>query len=387
MRANRRSRPGVSYRVRVRAGLAWMAAVVLGIAGAATAGVAHADGAVGELVSAIAQTPGWGGFDRVSVLEYVTEGPTGATTTTTGLLLTPNGTPPPGGWPIIAWDHGTSGMGPQCGITTKQAGGDASHLHRLLDHGYAVVAPDYIGLHPGAATPHPYLQSRTEATATIDLVRAARTADSDLSTRWAVVGVSQGGHAALNTGALAPTYAPELDFRGTAAFAPPANLEHAIPLAGPYVPQVPLLERVTANIAAALDGMRLAYPTADIDSYFTPAGLALMDRLATLCVSDWPAQVTGLPLGSILAKPLLTGDFPDRLSHYLSVPTSGYHQPLLITQGLDDTTVPYPLTAALLTELTASATRYEFHTYPTGHQGIVEASWPQLIPYLTTLFP
>ncbi|MET8877208.1 lipase family protein [Nocardia sp. NPDC004604] len=386
MHANCRSGPGVSYRVRIRAGLAGMVAVVLGVAGVATAGVAHAARAVGELVSSIAQTPGWGGFDRVSVLEYVTEGPAGATTTATGLLFTPNGTPPPGGWPVIAWDHGTSGMGPQCGITTKQARGDASYLHRLLDQGYAVVAPDYVGLHPGAATPHPYLQSRTEATATIDLVRAARTADADLSTRWAVVGVSQGGHAALNAGALAPTYAPELDFRGTAAFAPPANLEHAIALAGPYVPRVPVLDRVTANIAAALDGMRSAYPTADIDSYFTPAGIALMDRLATLCVADWPAQATNLPLGSLLAKPLLTGDFPDRLAHYLSVPTSGYRQPLLITQGLDDTTVPYPLTAALLTELTASATRYEFHTYPTGHQGIVEASWPQLIPYLTGLF-
>ncbi|WP_433621390.1 lipase family protein [Nocardia sp. CA-120079] len=103
----------------------------------------------------------------------------------------------------------------------------------------AILAVTSVGLNAGAATPHPYLQFRTEATATTDLVRATRTADKDLSPRWTVVGVSQGGHAALNTGALTPTYAPELDFRGTAALAPPANVEQAIAPAGPYIPRVP----------------------------------------------------------------------------------------------------------------------------------------------------
>ncbi|MFX0577340.1 hypothetical protein [Nocardia nepalensis] len=115
MRANCRNRPYISYRLRVRTGLAGMAAMALCISGAATAGVAHAADAAGELVSSIPQTPGWGGFDRVSALEYVTEGPTGATATATGLLFTPNGTPPQGGWPVIAWDHGTNSMSPQCG--------------------------------------------------------------------------------------------------------------------------------------------------------------------------------------------------------------------------------------------------------------------------------
>ncbi|WP_433520665.1 lipase family protein [Nocardia pseudovaccinii] len=379
MRANCRN----SDRIPLRAGLTALAAAILAVTGA---GGAHAADTVGGLVSSTAQPAGWGGFDRVSVLEYVTEGPTGAATTATGLLLTPNGAPPPGGWPVIAWDHGTSGLGPQCGITTMKARPDASYLHRLLDRGYAVVAPDYVGLNAGAATPHPYLQSRTEATATIDLVRAARTADTDLSTRWAVVGVSQGGHAALNTGALAPTYAPELDFRGTAALAPPANVEQAIALAGPYIPRVPVLDDFIDNVAAVLEGMRIAYPAADIESYYTPTGIAAMERLATSCVSNWPAQVQGLSLGALLNKPLLTADFTALLTRYLAVPTSGYRQPLLITQGEQDTTVPFPSTAVLLGQLSASGTRYRFQSYPTDHLGIVEASWPQLIPFLTGLF-
>ncbi|MFE9324928.1 hypothetical protein ACIHDR_18820 [Nocardia sp. NPDC052278] len=108
MRANCRN----SDRIRRRAGLTALAAAILAVS---SAGGAHADDTMGELVSSTAQAAGWGGFDRVSVLEYVTEGPTGAATTATGLLLTSNGAPPPGGWPVIAWDHGTSGLARSAG--------------------------------------------------------------------------------------------------------------------------------------------------------------------------------------------------------------------------------------------------------------------------------
>ncbi|WP_063049353.1 hypothetical protein [Nocardia arthritidis] len=61
----------------------------------------------------------WGGIERARFLEYVTEGPTGAPTTATGVLATPDGPAPVDGWPIVAWEHGTSGLGPACGISTN----------------------------------------------------------------------------------------------------------------------------------------------------------------------------------------------------------------------------------------------------------------------------
>ncbi|MGW4715435.1 lipase family protein [Nocardia sp. NPDC004260] len=189
------------------------------------------------MVSSHSFLGGWGGIESARFVEYVTECPTGAPTTATGVLATPAGTPPPGGWPIVAWEHGTSELGATCGISTNPRY-DVPIVQRLLE-GYAVVAPDYVGLGAGAATTHPYLQSRTEATATVDLVRAARHVDAALAPRWAVTGVSQGGHAALNTGGIADIYAPELEFRGTAALAPPSNIEEVLALAGPYVPDVP----------------------------------------------------------------------------------------------------------------------------------------------------
>ena len=66
--------------------------------------------------------------------------------------------------------------------------------------GYAAVLPDYVGLgdSPGV---HPYMHAHSHATATIDLLRAARTYCSAngiaLNDKLFLTGYSQGGHATL----------------------------------------------------------------------------------------------------------------------------------------------------------------------------------------------
>ena len=68
--------------------------------------------------------------------------------------------------------------------------------------GYMVVAPDYIGMgdSPGF---HPYVDSKTEAAATIDNMRAARKLSDilgkELDGEVFLTGYSQGGHAAIAT--------------------------------------------------------------------------------------------------------------------------------------------------------------------------------------------
>ncbi|WP_181762977.1 lipase family protein [Rhodococcus spelaei] len=340
--------------------------------------------AQGTLTSSRPLPAGWGGADRAWYVEYVTDGPTGAPANTSGAVLLPAGTAPAGGWPVIAWDHGTSGLGRDCGPTSKpNAGPDEEITRTLLGRGYAVVVPDYVGLGANAQSPHPYLQTRTEAAATVDLMRAARSVTGDLAPRWAVAGVSQGGHAALATGNMATKRAPELDFRGTAALAPATNIEKAFTLVGPYVPEVPGLEGITAQFAAAVGGLRSAQPDFDVNSYLTPAGVALVDRLQTLCEPDWATAAKGLSLGSLVRKPLLDPEFARRLNDYMAVPVSGYDRPILVTHGYVDTTVPIPLTAALLAEFQAAGTQYRFETYQTDHPGVVDASWPVVLPYLS----
>lgn len=73
-----------------------------------------------------------------------------------GTLYLPKGTPPVGGWPVVAWAHGTLGVADVCAPSwALHRSRDATYLNRWLEKGYAVVATDYQGL--GGPGPHPYL--------------------------------------------------------------------------------------------------------------------------------------------------------------------------------------------------------------------------------------
>jgi len=71
-----------------------------------------------------------------------------------GTLYLPKGEPPAGGWPLVAWAHGTLGVADVCAPSwAMHCPRDATYLNRWLTHGFAVVATDYQGL--GGPGPHP----------------------------------------------------------------------------------------------------------------------------------------------------------------------------------------------------------------------------------------
>jgi acetyl esterase/lipase len=141
-----------------------------------------------------------------------------------GIVVVPQGPPPPGGRPIVAWAHPTTGIVPRCApslaiFVFQQIQG----LRSMVERGYVVAATDYPGL--GTPGPHPYLVGTSEARAVIDSVRvASMMPGAGSGTRFVVWGHSQGGQAALFTGMIAKTYAPELRLLGVAAAAPATDL-------------------------------------------------------------------------------------------------------------------------------------------------------------------
>src|SRR6202012_4130896 len=137
-----------------------------------------------------------------------------------GVVVEPPGPPPPGGRPIIAWAHPTTGVVPHCAPSLALFGfQQIQGLREMVERGYAVAATDYPGL--GTPGPHPYLVGVSEGRAVLDSVRAARTMPGVGGGRtFAVWGHSQGGHAALFSGLVAKSYAPELELDGVAAAAP-----------------------------------------------------------------------------------------------------------------------------------------------------------------------
>jgi fermentation-respiration switch protein FrsA (DUF1100 family) len=141
-----------------------------------------------------------------------------------GVIVVPQGEPPAGGRPIVAWAHPTSGIVPRCAPSLaififQQIQG----LRSMIGRGYVVAATDYPGL--GTPGPHPYLVGISEGRAVIDAVRAASSLPgAGGGKRFAVWGHSQGGQAALFTGMVANAYAPELALLGIAAAAPATDL-------------------------------------------------------------------------------------------------------------------------------------------------------------------
>ena len=142
-----------------------------------------------------------------------------------GALYLPRGAPPEGGWPLLAWAHGTVGIADVCAPSwAGRSERDITYLNHWLDQGYAVVASDYQGLGTGGG--HPYLTTRPEAYSVLDSVRAVEGGDFDLSKKVVIIGQSQGGGAAFAASVFAQSYAPELDIRGTVATGTP-NLSPA----------------------------------------------------------------------------------------------------------------------------------------------------------------
>ena len=152
---------------------------------------------------------------------YATDGIGGKPVAVSGTIAIPKGTPPAGGWPVVSWAHGTTGIADQCAPSVTGSG-PVTFLNRLLDAGYAVVRTDYEGL--GTPGDHPYLNGPSEGRSVLDIVRAARAAVPGLSKRVLLAGHSQGGHAALWAAAIGPSWTPELKIRGTVAFAPASFL-------------------------------------------------------------------------------------------------------------------------------------------------------------------
>lgn len=125
---------------------------------------------------------------------------------------------------VIAWTHGLVGIAQRCAPSL----GDGNFtvipgLQDAIGRGYTVVAPDYPGL--GSDGVHPVLVGESEGRSALDAVRAARGIPAaHAGTRFAVWGESQGGHAALWTGQIWRSYAPDLQLAGIIAIVPPTDL-------------------------------------------------------------------------------------------------------------------------------------------------------------------
>ena len=153
-----------------------------------------------------------------------------------GSVSVPKGKAPKGGWPVISYGHGTTGIADKCAPSRNRAGGPAESyisytddiLNSWLDAGYAIARTDYEGL--GTPGIHPFLVGKSSGRGILDIVRAAHRLNPRISKRFVITGHSQGGHAALFAADQASTWTPDLKLRGTVAYAPASQLKEQLPL-------------------------------------------------------------------------------------------------------------------------------------------------------------
>ncbi|MFI6943006.1 alpha/beta hydrolase family protein [Streptomyces sp. NPDC050418] len=159
---------------------------------------------------------------RAYRLTYRTLDTAGRPTTATGLL-----TLPAGGerrLDLVADTHGTMVHRDYAPSVATDFGRLASYLHASA--GRAVAAPDYLGLGKGPGT-HPYMDTRSSVSASLDMLSAARTAARQLHRPLTgdvyATGFSQGGQVAMALGR-------ELSTGHSRGF----RLRALAPVAGPY---------------------------------------------------------------------------------------------------------------------------------------------------------
>ncbi len=153
----------------------------------------------------------------------------------TALLFKPKTAAPAGGWPLLVFGRGTTGVGQQCAPSVTMAATGtwdyADLVAMLVAQGIVVVAPDYEGMGSsgmGVAAGHPYLDLRSAGQSMVlAAVAAKKLMTTNLSGAWATMGHSQGGHAALAGGqfsGLAKQLESGLSYKGAVAVAPASNL-------------------------------------------------------------------------------------------------------------------------------------------------------------------
>jgi fermentation-respiration switch protein FrsA (DUF1100 family) len=188
----------------------------------------------------------------------------------TGLIYFPTGEAPEGGWPVLAWAHGTSGLAAPCAPSRAPAPPPAFGVEGVR------VATDYIGLGPEGEI-HPYLSAAAEGHAVIDGVAAARSLpDVHAGDEWVVTGVSQGGHAALVTGEQAAERLPDATLVGTVAIAPGSELGST------YGDEI----QIKIITTMVLVGVAAEDPTVDIHDYLSPAAAEAASVIEEGCVAD-----------------------------------------------------------------------------------------------------
>jgi hypothetical protein len=275
----------------------------------------------------------------------------GADVASSGVVLYPEGNPPAGGWPIIAWAHDLNGIARQCAPSLSRNLLHGPLLSMYVNLGYAVVATDYTGL--GTAFPNSFSDMKSNASDVMNSILAAHAAVPQLGSPWIAIGTGDGSRVVI---AVA-----EWEFQ-----AKDPNYLGAIAMSG----LEDLQERYQRPDQSALlllaYGVKTVFPPFNLRDILTDKGQAVLMKLEAACTE---AQADPKLRDSELVK----GDWRNNsaVQQYFARNQPGEktaYRPILAIAGEPD---PGGATAKVIARMCGQGDQVQFERYEIADPGSV----------------
>jgi pimeloyl-ACP methyl ester carboxylesterase len=290
--------------------------------------------------------------DEVSAVRilYHSRSPHGEDVAVSGVVLVPDGTPPAGGWPVIAWAHKFSGTARQCAPSLLRNLNEGPLLSMYAGLGYAVVASDYAGL--GTSFPYAALDMRSNALDVIYSVAAARAAVPLLGTKWVSAGYSLGAQVAAGV-AEAESEIGDPNYLGAVAISGIAEPQELFELLsqGPDSSMLVFLAR----------GIRTVFPEFRVEDMLRDKAMKLYQFLGNACEASQGPELAA----SDMLKPGWENN--PSVKEFLvrnSLGRKPARGPLLVISGESDADVPLALVAKAVARLCEQKDSALFVKYP-----------------------
>ncbi len=298
-----------------------------------------------------------GDFSAFRIL-YHSRSATGQDAAASGVVLVPAGTPPPGGWPVIAWAHGFSGAARRCAPSLLKNLYYGPFLSMYLDLGYAVVAADYTGL--GAGPRSAVMDVRSDANDVIYSIAAARASVPQLGPRWVAMGPSLGGNVAVAVAEM-ESGIHDSNYLGSIAISGIADLKDAS--------KQWTTEKSFAMLEFVAYSIKTVYPDFDPSDMLTEKALPAYHRIDESCSSM--GNSAGFSATEMLKPNWEHNQYVEKfLDRNMLGQKAAYGPLLVITDGEDLEGLP-AMTGPTVTRMCKQGDRVQFNKFSEPQPGLV----------------
>lgn len=315
------------------------------------------------------------GRSRMYRIMYLSETIAGVPTVVTGLVLVPGGLAPFGGFRMLLDGHGSTGLADRCAPSQNvetQPIPLGIDMYSSNADSLVVASTDFEGL--GGPGSHPFLVGISAGRGMLDSGRAARQLPGVyVGHETAILGFSEGGHAALWATQLAAEWTPEQPILGSVIASPASEV---VQLVHESVGN-PEFEALAVGIVA---GLAVAYPEAQdaLGTVLTTSGQELITAWNDQCFHE---SVTTSGGAFLATDPTTTEPFASLLAANVAG-TVATPTPLLVLHSSEDERIPVAQSEVLLTRLCGAGQVVERRVVPGVHASGAAAAAQEGVDWL-----